>query len=191
MGKKWGNALGGYRSQRRDRSGRFSGGGVKVSRGGIVPYIRTSLRGTTAGVNAGGQISKNRRVSTGFYVRVENVHKNKLEKGIKKADRAVMDSLVGKISPNAALDPYIEAGVRKLEQDLVSKSGIGKERGVGNAYGRITTTKSGMPSYTVRFGSPKFKNNPKAQAASRNAQVAYNKQMAAGKKIKKSRPQRR
>lgn len=193
MGKKWGNALGGYKTQRRDKGGRFSGGGIKVSRGGIVPYVRTSLRGTTGGVNAGAQVSKNKRVSAGFYVRLESVNSNKLERGVKSADRKAMDAIVGKVSPNRILDPYVEAGIRKLEEDIVSKSGVGKERSIAgkNAFGRLTTTRSGMPSYTVRFGSPKFKKKPAMQARSRQAQVAYNKQMAAGKKVKQNRPQRR
>lgn len=195
MGKRWGNALGGFRLQKRDGRGRFtykSGGkSYGLTRAGAVPYLRKSLRSTTYGVNAGAQISKKRRVSAGFYVRSERIQPSNLEKRISAADRKVMDTVVGRVSPSKALDPYVEAGVRKLEREMVDRT-VGKQHGVlgsSNATGRMTTTRTGMPSYTIRFGEGK--RSERAHKASRKAQWAYNDQIASGKKVKKSRPQRR
>lgn len=57
MGKKWGNALGGWRKQKRNRKGQFGGGGVKVTPAGgsktkkkkrIKPYDQWSPKAKTA-----------------------------------------------------------------------------------------------------------------------------------------------
>ena len=197
FGKAWGNALGGYKLQTRDANGRFGPGKSKgnkktLKRIGVVPYVRKSMRGTTGGVNAGAQVSRNRRISAGFYIRSEKIRKSELEKKFSAADRRIMDSIVGRVSPSSVLDPYVEAGVRKFQGDIVDHT-IGKEHRVvgSNAHGRLTTTRGGMPSYTIRFGGKRHNKNAQQYRASRKGQRAYARATKPKPKIKKVRAQRR
>ena len=194
MGKKWGNALGGWRTQPR-KNGKFTykkgGKTFGLTRAGAVPYVRKSLRSTTVGLNAGAQVTKGRRISTGFYFRTERTTPSDLEKKLKDIDERFTGGIVAKASPNPVLDPYVEAGVRKLQRDIVDST-IGKQHKLGGkGVGKIGTTRGGMPSYIVKLG--KQPKSDRAFKASQKGKWSYNDQMSSKqwKKASKNRPQRR
>lgn len=172
-GRAWGNALGGYKTQRRDAHGRFAGSGKSVAAkttiirsggstknalnpkaeykkrkatkassvpkavpgskavlgkadavarrrgGGVVPYARQGVGHTTVGVNSGIRVTKNRRISAGFYVRTDSLATQKRVSKALKADQAARDRIGGKLAVGQHLN-----GGRNLPVE-VSRSSIG------------------------------------------------------------------
>lgn len=188
------------RNYKRDRKGRFakvntlSGTKVKkaLSKAGnpaVVPYARASLRSQTVGVNSGVNLSDHRRLSAGFYVRVERRSQSDLEKKIKATDRKVVHKITRKISPHREADPYVEKAIKKARQKVVNKTLGGQKRVGGNAYARLTTTQGGLPSVSVRKGMAKVPASKRRKAID-----DYNARMSTalkGNRVKKPRPQRR
>lgn len=170
------------RNFKRDKWGRFApkSGSVqppkpKGKRVAVVPYARASLRSQTVGVNTGAPISPNRRISAGFYFRLERTKPNKVEKAITTAHRNSVNAVVKKLSPHKAVEPYVEKAVRGVVSSQIQKH-IGGERrlGKGNAFGRLGTSRGGSPSIIVRKGQSKV-SRPKRQAGISQ----YNTDMAA------------
>lgn len=206
----WGNALGGWRRQRRDSRGRFTSPGIhralKSRGGGFVPYRRHGLGHNTFGVNAGARVSKNRRVSFGFYVRTDTDRGQKRAKEIAKAQEraqfaasALVPTVPGKTETRGAK----LREVKKIQNRALRESIGGEREGVmlrgslGKSYSRAGTDRNSLPTLVVRYNSPK--DQKKRSKTKRNKAVAtYNVRSATGKrtydwtqKPKKSRPQRR
>lgn len=172
------------RNFKRDKWGRFApkSGSVKPPKTSgvkkkvaIVPYGRASLRSQSFGVNTGTNISKTRRVSAGFYIRLERKAPSKLEKGITSAHRNSINAVVKKLSPHEKVEPFVEKAVRGVISSQVRKH-IGGERQVGNknAFARLGTSRGGSPSIIVRRGQTKV------SAPKRGAGIhQYNSDMAA------------
>lgn len=206
-GRAWGNALGGYRLQKRSRNGQFASGklvgssihkNLRKRKGGFVPYARKGVGHSTVGLNTGLRVSKNRRISAGFYVRTDN------DSGAKKArDLAKKQELAQlAIASRMPTDDFVTLGgnlrrVKTAQSKALYKT-IGKEK-KRNAYTftRVGTDRNSLPTMIVRFNSPKDKRTGGRKA--RNAAlVKYNVKNATGKhtyaytqKGKRSRPQRR
>lgn len=194
------------RNYKRDRKGRFarvnSLTGSKVSKGSsaapkefkrnaaFVPKARASLHSQSVGFDTGVNISQKYRISAGSYVRIEHRGRRKVEKAIRKRDDAFVSKLARKVTTNEIAQPLVEKGIRKGRQKIIN-SLIGGQRKVGgtNAYARLTTSQTGMPTISVRKG--KAKTNTKNRRA---AIDDYNARMATalrGRRASVSRPQRR
>lgn len=178
--------------QPRDKLGRWSkvSGASSIKRNAaVVPYVRTSLRSQTVGVNAGSNVSRGLRVSVGAYARIERRNAGALEQQIKKADTSAIQKITRTVSPNRKADPFIEAGLRSARRKIVNKT-IGGQKKLGDkAYARLTTSQSGLPSVSIRKGQQRV------SASKRRAGIdRYNAAMATSlrrNRPKVSRPQRR
>lgn len=172
--------------QARDRFGRWTSG-RKVS---SVPYTRHSLRSQTAGINAGTNISKNYRVSAGVHFRVERRSPTKFESAVTAKNESAIKKLVKKLSPGEHLDPVIEKTIRKAQNRVTSKV-LGQTVNLGKKVNvRGGTTRSGLPSVTVRYGGSK------KAAANRSSGISQFNSAMQGKRVaraasKAPRPQRR
>ena len=201
----WGNALGGWRRQRRNSRGQFTSSGahraLRARGGGFVPYRRHGLGHNTFGVNAGLGVTKNRRVSFGFYVRTDT------KSGQKKAAQ------IAKVQEHAQLfasrrvpDVVSETRggklktIKRVQNIAVRKITGGEKKRISGdrvSYRRIGTDRNSLPTYIVRYNSPK--DRAKGSYNKRNkAIVSYNTHAVTGKrtydwtqKPKKRRPQRR
>jgi len=172
--------------QARDKFGRWTSG-RKVS---AVPYTRHSLRSQTAGINAGTNISKNYRVSAGAHFRIERRTPSRLEGAIIQKNNSAIKRLVKKVSPGEHLDPVIEKTIRKAQNRVTSKV-LGKTLNLGKkANVRGGTTRSGLPSVTVRYGGSR------KSAARRAAGISQYNSAMQGRRVSRAaakapRPQRR
>lgn len=208
-GRAWGNALGGWRRQKRNARGQFSGPGMhsklRKRGGGFVPYRRHGIGHNTFGLNAGAKVSRNRRISAGFYIRSESMAGQKKAMKIAKAQEHAQLGL-STLVPNS---PGVETRGAKLRlvkrsQALALRKLTGGERHrasssgvVGPSFSRVGTDRNSLPTYIVRYNSPK--DRKKGSKNKRNkAIVAYNVRSVPGKrqydwtqKPKKSRTQRR
>ncbi|QNJ55319.1 hypothetical protein SEA_LITTLEFELLA_8 [Gordonia phage LittleFella] len=203
----WGNALGGYKRQRRDSRGRFSSGSLvgaglhrraRRRKGGFVPYGRKGLGHTTIGVNTGLSISKNRRISGGFYLRTENMKSQKKAKQIAKGQEHLQLAVASRLPRGGERTLGGNLMRVKRAQSKAMRATIGKERKVGNyAYARTGTDRNALPTVIVRYNGPKDKRGRSAQR--RNSSITtYNVKSVTGKrtfdwnqKPVNSRPQRR
>lgn len=208
----WGNALGGFRDQKRTK-GRFgfkpggrkikgalkkhNPGGVKFGNGkkskniSIVPYARQSLSSTTGGVNAGANISKKYRISTGAYFRVERRAPTELEKKIKAADRKFFGAVASKIAPAAYQDSVaqaLQAGRARIVNKKLGHQVKVLPVGEAGGYARLTTSRKGIPTVTIRAGKSKVSDKDRRKGIN-----DYNKAMSNLKqnRQKQSRAQRR
>lgn len=204
---RWGNALGGWRKQKRNGKGQFTGPGLhKAARargGGFVPYARHGLGHNTVGVNAGVSITKNRRISAGFYVRTDTKSGQKKAAQIAKAQEHAQLIASKRIPDVVAQTSGGKLKAVKKAQAKALRAMVGGERkaagnGVlGTSYHRVGTDRNSLPTYVVRYNSPK--DRAKGSKAKRNkAIVSYNAHSVTGKrtydwtqKTKKARPQRR
>ncbi len=197
----WGNALGGWRRQKRNARGQFSSSGLhkkaRAAGGGFVPYRRHGLGHHTTGFNAGVG-SRNRRVSFGVYVRTDTKSGQKKAMKIAKIQEHAQLAVAHKM-PNsefANTDGAKLKLVKKLQGRAIRKV-TGGESKSGNAYSRVGTDRNGLPTYIVRYNSPK--DRKKGSYNKRNKSVVtYNTNSVTGKrtfdwtqKPYKSRPQRR
>lgn len=218
MGKKWGNALGGYLSQPRLPNGQFASTGIarksfrlhlkaKKRRGGFVPYFRKGLGHTTVGINSGVSITKNRRVSAGFYVRTDSMRGQKQAMKIAKKQEFAQLAVASRMPTGYGLGKKSETGARTLGGNLkrvkrhqanIIHNVIGKETKTGTyTHTRLATDRNALPVLAVRWNSPK--DRKKGSRRKRNkAMTAYNASSATGKrtydwtqKPVNSRPQRR
>lgn len=194
------------RNYKRDRKGRFarvnSLSGSKVGKGSsaspsgfkrnaaFVPKARASLHSQSVGFDTGANLSSKYRISAGAYVRVENRSRRDIEKKIRKADDRLVNKLASKITTNDLARPYVEKGIRKGRQKVVnSLLGGQKKLGGTNAFARLTTSQTGMPTVSVRKGRAKV-----STKARRTAIDDYNARMAntlRGRRVAAPRPQRR
>lgn len=160
-------------AQSRDKHGRWTRAagaltsGAKTSRVSAVPYARVSPRSVTGGINAGTKLGSKHRIVVGGYARIERTTTTNTEKQIKQA----LD--------NAS--PLAKFGLKKI---------MSKQAKIGNnASAHLGTSSSGLPSVIIRKGISKVPGDKRAKGIEKfNAAMARN---AAGKKVKKSRPQRR
>lgn len=206
-GKAWGNALGGYKTQRRDSRGRFSTGTLvgnslhkKAKRrgGGFVPYARKGLGHTTVGVNSGLRVSRNRRISAGFYFRTDTDSGSKKAAKVAKAQEYAQLAVASRMPTGG--DVTLGGNLKRVKkaQAKALRKTIGKERKAGAySFARTGTDRNSLPTVIVRFNSPKNKKN-KSDSYRNRSIVRYNAYSATGKrtydwtqKTKKSRPQRR
>lgn len=270
----WGNALGGYRLQRRDRKGRFSHGGNSVTRnfrkahskllrsgpqrplhyvykdkntgrseemvvgtklankrvvrsgGGFVPYARKGLGHTTVGINAGATLPKKaqpkdlwkpggtnhpRRVSAGFYFRVEGGRSGSKALKISKEQERLQKQVARQMSvgPGSLLGKKNESGIRTLggnlkrvkrAQSRFVMDKIGRERRSSkNTWTRVGTDRNSLPVVVVRANSAKdrYNRNRIKETKRKKAVAAYNASSNVTKRSYKwtqptsSRPQRR
>ena len=205
---RWGNALGGWRRQKRNALGQFTGPGLhakaRARGGGFVPYRRHGLGHNTVGVNAGLGITKNRRVSFGFYVRTDTKSGQKKAKNIAQAQEHAQLLLSKRVPDTVAATPGGKLKATKRAQNRVVRRLTGGERMkpsssgiVGPSYSRVGTDRNSLPTYIVRYNSAA--DRAKGSKNKRNkAIVNYNVHSVAGKrtydwtqKPKKRRPQRR
>ena len=210
----WGNALGGWRLQPRIR-GRFAKKGLSSARlhkkarkrqGGFVPYRRHGIGHHTVGVNAGFGMGRklNRRVSFGVYVRTDTKSGQKKAAQIAKAQERAQLSLSKAMPaiPGVAETPGGKLRhVKKLQSRAMRKITGGERRkgggSLGTAYSRVGTDRNSLPTYVVRYNSPKDK--AKGSKNKRNKSIVnYNVHSATGKrtydwtqKPYNARPQRR
>lgn len=206
----WGNALGGWRKQRRDTKGRFTSPGLhsalRSRGGGFVPYRRHGLGHNTIGLNAGARVSKNRRVSFGFYVRTDTDSGQKRASKIAKAQEhaqlaaaGFVPTVPGKIETTGAK----LREVKKIQNRALRAATGGERRGtrlsgsLGTSYTRSGTDRNSLPTIVVRYNSPKDK-RLRSKRKRNKAVATYNVRSVTGKrtydwtqKPKKSRPQRR
>lgn len=194
------------RNFKRDRKGRFarvnSLSGAKVGKGSsaspsgfkrnaaFVPKARASLHSQSVGFDTGANISSKYRISAGSYIRIEHRGRRKVEQNIRKADDKIVNRIAGKITKNELARPYVEKGIRKGRQKIVN-SLIGGQRKVGgtNAFARLSTSQTGMPTVSVRKGRAKV-----STKARRSAIDDYNARMGTvlrGRRVATPRPQRR
>lgn len=188
----WGNALGGWRRQKRDGFGRFTGPGLHSAArkrgGGFVPYRRHGLGHNTVGVNTGFGVTKNRRVSVGFYVRTDTKSGQKRAMKIAKAQEhsqllasrgipdAVAETRGGKLRQTKRIQNLALRKVVGGEKRRDSSHGI-----VGPSYSRVGTDRNSLPTYIVRYNSGA--DRAKGSKSKRNkAVVAYNVRSVAGKR---------
>ena len=203
----WGNALGGYKRQRRDRRGRFTSGSLvgaglhkkaRRRKGGFVPYGRKGLGHTTVGLNTGIAISKNRRISGGFYLRTENMKSQKKAKQIAKTQEHLQLAAASRLPVGG--ERTLGGNLMRVKrfQSKAMRATVGKEKKVGNyAYARVGTDRNALPTVIVRYNGPKDKRGRSAKRRN-SAIVSYNVNSVTGKrtydwnqKPKKQRPQRR
>lgn len=206
-GKAWGNALGGYKTQSRGPGGRFASGvsvgnslhkKARKRKGGVVPYVRKGVGHTTVGANAGVSITKNRRVSAGFYVKTQSNAGQVRAKKIRKAEALAQAAVAAKLSPDNRATAYGEAVVRN-KQSRAWRKLVGAERkipGTVAGYGRVGTDMNGLPTAVVQFNSPR--DRKKGSRKKRDGGTkAYTKMVTKtrGHKVKgsvnNSRPERR
>lgn len=187
------------RNYKRDKNGRFarvnSLSGKKVGssefkrNAAFVPKARASLHSQSVGFDTGVNISQKYRIAAGGYVRIQHRGRREIEKKIRKKDDAFVNRIANKITTNEVARPFVEKGIRKGRQKIVN-SLIGGQRKVGNtnAYARVTTSQTGMPTISVRKG--KAKTSTKAR---RSAIDDYNARMGAVLRGRRAmpRPQRR
>lgn len=197
------------RNFKRDKYGRFApkvgtnkppkrkgssgkNGTNKIGRVSVVPYARGSLRSGTVGVNAGTGLTPKTRISFGGYVRLERNQPGKLEKKIAQTHETTVNAIVSKISPSRKMDPYVRDAIRQVSRAQINKRIGGQFRipQTESAYGRVGTSRYGLPSFVVRRG------RSRVSTAKRTAGIAdFNDRMRdlqAGRKVKKTaRPQRR
>lgn len=154
--------------QKRDRYGRWTSGGTssrkltgkaaKKATGksslAVVPYARTSLRSQSVGVNSGMNLSKNYRISAGGYVRLERRTANAAEAKLTSVNKSLTSAVTKKLSPNPKMDKYVAAGIEKARQQVVNKA-LGKQYKIGGSSVRLTTSRPGTPSITIRRGESK------------------------------------
>lgn len=170
-------------AQKRDRHGRWTKGIA------AVPYSRHSLKSHTIGVNAGTNVSPRYRVSAGVHFRVERRTKSAIEKKASAAHESVIRGLVNNISPIKKFDSKVESAIRRGERKVASKV-LGYTVSAGKTNIRGGTTRSGLPSVTIRYGGKVKKASARSSGISQ-----YNRQMAgvqaARHKVKTPRAQRR
>ncbi len=220
MGKKWGNALGGFRFQNRNK-GKFASGfsgraknfaknsrpgaygseyhkKAKARGGGFVPYHRTGVGHNTVGVNAGMRVTRNRRISAGFYVRTTSDSGEKRAKKIAKTQEKIQLQVAKTMPTGNGVTLGGNLKRVKKEQNKLVRKGIGREYQSGeHSFSRIGTDRNALPTLVTRYNSPKSGN--KRRDLKRNKAVAnYNTYFATGKrslewtqKKKKKRPARR
>lgn len=163
-------------------------------RGGVVPYSRTALHAQTVGINAGHQITKNRRISYGAYVKVERPP-TKFEKMVQEKDDAVLDGLAKRISPHSSLAPFVKEGLVNYRRKQIDQL-VGDRRQIGgsDATAHIGTTRKRFPVLVVQHGK-KADNaliRSRRKNARRQAIWGYNDQMKRSLEGQKApRPQRR
>jgi hypothetical protein len=180
------------RNYKRDRKGRFARvGSIRKSIGNpaVVPYGRTSTRSQTIGVNAGANVGKKVRVSTGGYIRVERRGRTNLEKKIRAKDEVFINKVSGKLSPHPMTNGIVKGAIIKGRQAAVNKF-LGGQKDVagGKASVRLTTSQQLMPTVSYRKG------RSKVSAKKRRKGVDdYNRAVSKLKsnQIKQPRPQRR
>lgn len=160
--------------------------------GGVVPYQRHGYGHHTAGVNAGLNVTKNRRISAGFYLRTDNMAaQQRVSRGLKADERA--RNLIGGAMANVRGTQKGNATWLKRKRDGMVRKAFGKERSIPtvNAYGRVGTDRNGLPTVIVQYNSPKGKKEGSRRARDQ-ATVNYNVSAtkSRGKKVSR-RPQRR
>jgi hypothetical protein len=161
-------------AQARDRHGRWTRAAGSLTGGSgnrrvvnAVPYARVSPRSVTGGVNAGTKLGSKHRLVIGGYARIERTTTTKGEKQLKQA----LDNAT----------PLAKFGLKKI---MSKQAKIGK-----NASAHLGTSSSGLPSVIIRRGMSKVPGDKRAKGIQQfNAAMERN---AAGKKVKKTRPQRR
>lgn len=179
------NLSGGSRS----RAPASSGTGKRGT--AVVPYARTSLRSQSVGVNAGFNLTSNYRISYGGYARLERRQANAAELALKDVNSKATRAVARAISPSRALDDKIEKAVNVGRQKAINKALRGqKNLGGTGYYGRITTSRAGTPSITIRKGAAKVSTEKRAEGISQ-----YDQRMAElrGQRVKPAskRPERR
>ncbi len=206
-GRGWGNALGGYKTQKRSSNGQFAGSRVTKSvqrqarraagpshagtaaakQAGFVPYVRRGFSSTTVGTNAGINATRKYRVSGGVYFKVENRGRKSQEAQLRALDNKKMHALAEKVSPTPALAPYVHAAGVKFRRDTVDKF-VGGEKAIGKkANARLTTDYNSMPTLTLEYN----RKRKRQKEPRRKAQWAYNDMVTKNKGFKKTRPGRR
>ncbi len=174
------------RIKRHNPDGVAFGDGKKSKNVNIVPYARKSLSSTTGGVNAGLNVSKTHRVSSGFYFRVERRTPTKLEKGLKEADRKLFSGIAARIAPKQYQEStthLLQAGRSKLVNKHITKQVKVIPVGRAGGYGRITTSRQGIPTLTVRAGKAKVSDEKRRKGID-----SYNR---AATKFKSNQPKKK
>lgn len=224
----WGNALGGYKTQSRTKDGKFSrGAGLSVGAGlhkkarkragGFVPYSRHGVGHHTVGANGGLALTKNRRISAGFYIKTDTKSGQKKAKKIRQAEALGQAAVASQITEHT---PWLSGRAReKLAEQGKSKNRstsyaealvrgaqgkawrklVGKERkvpGFASAHGRVGTDQNGLPTLVIQHNSSRDKKKGSRNKRDKST-IAYNKMVTKtrGHKVKgkvvKPRPQRR
>lgn len=156
-----------------------------------VPYLRVSPHSTTVGVNSGGDVNKNYRLSVGGYVRLEHKEETKTEGAIRKVNEATIEALVKKIKPYTGLDKYIRSKLYMVRQRLLNSAA--PTASYGKLRAGVRTDKYGSPAMLISYN----KRRDNDTYATMRGIAEYNAHMARlqqGKKVKQamsSRPQRR
>lgn len=202
---RWGNALGGWKRQKRNARGQFTSTGahkaLRAKGGGFVPYRRHGLGHNTFGVNAGLGVTKNRRVSFGFYVRTDTKSGQKKAMKIAKAQEHAQ-LLASRGIPDAVAETRGGKlmATKRIQNRAMREATGGETRKITGEkvrYSRIGTDRNSLPTYIVRYNSPKDKT--KGSYNKRNKSIAtYNVKSVTGKrtfdwtqKPVNRRPQRR
>lgn len=224
MGKRWGNALGGYLTQPRLPNGKFAsaGGGLAIAKrsndlhkkakkrhGGFVPYARKGVGHSTVGINSGISVTKNRRISAGFYIRTETKGGQKRAGRIAKAQEFAQLAVASRMPRGFGLGKKNETGertlggnlkrVKRAQANALYKT-VGKEQKVGQyTYRRVGTDRNALPTVIIRMNSPRRKKKGSENKSIKSI-AAYNANSVTGKRTydwtqkpskKNTRPQRR
>lgn len=186
--------------QEKAKSGALAGGSrsrAAASKGSgaygaaVVPYARASLRSKTVGVNSGMNVSAKRRLSAGFYIRVENRDAGAVEKALKNANNVAIKKATKALSPFQVAEPMVEAGLKIGRRKLMNKY-LGGQAPIagGKATVRLASSQHGMPSVIIQKGASKVSKDARSKAI-RDYDAAIKRSNAQKAKAKKKRPAKR
>lgn len=154
------------------------GVGLSGARKNFVPYARVNKRSQTGGFNVGTILpGKKKRLVVGGYVRIENTGRTGgIDRALSKAGKKVAPHGTGR------------GRARKYLKENVTVTNPAVRARVPGGQARLSTSRGAGPTITYRRGSHKT-----PQKLSQRGVKKYDQHMKAiaGRKVKKSRPQRR